>query len=105
MRDLLQSGPVDLPLLDLTELDQTAREALEGRGQDRRVREIKPRPESACSGDPDQVDPGRRYLPLLLFDPEDKTSVFSLQLLFESSQNRPVLPETDAQPGPGPGTT
>lgn len=28
LRDLLQSGPVDLPLLDLTELDQAARQHL-----------------------------------------------------------------------------
>lgn len=34
MRDLLQSGPVNLPLLNLTELDQTAWQRLEeGRGQ------------------------------------------------------------------------
>ena len=29
VRDLLQSGPVELPLLDLVELDQTARQDLQ----------------------------------------------------------------------------
>lgn len=31
MRNLQESGPVNLPLLDLTELDQTARQRLETR--------------------------------------------------------------------------
>lgn len=40
---------------------------------------------------------GARYLPLLLFDSEDEASIFCLQLLFESSQNRPVLPNSNTQ--------
>ncbi len=37
------------------------------------------------------------YLPLLLFNSEDEASIFSLQLLFESSQSRPVFPNTNTQ--------
>lgn len=88
-RNLQQAGSVDLPLLDLDEPDQTCRQVL--RQTQMGQRDVLDQRTEAVPG---------RYLPLLLFYPENQPSIFRLQLFPEAGQNRPVLPDPDTQPGP-----